>query len=69
MYGRLKPTDTDLAALAADTSDYKALIGKARDAGEKLALAQQLATRRLASGVVPELDACFAALQLEPVPA
>ena len=69
LYGRLKSTDIDLAALAADTSDYKALIAKARDAGEKLALAQQLATRRLASGVVPELDACFAALQLEPVPA
>ena len=29
-------------------------------------LAQQLATRRLARSVVPELDACFAALELAP---
>jgi len=29
-----------------------------------LALAQKLATRRLARGVLPELDACFAALGL-----
>jgi hypothetical protein len=55
-----------LAALASDDTDYKALIAKARDTAEKLALAQKLATRRLASGVVPELDACFAALALEP---
>jgi len=32
---------------------------------EKLAFAQALAIRRLACGVVPELDACFAALELE----
>ena len=31
---------------------------------EKLALARKLATERLASGVVPELDECFAALEL-----
>ena len=56
----------DLAALTRDEKDYKALIVKARDATEKLALAQKLATRRLAVGVVPELDACFAALCLGP---
>lgn len=33
------------------------------------ALAQKLATRRLANGVLPELDACFAALHLETVAA
>ena len=33
----------------------------------RLGLRQALATRRLACGVVPELDACFAALELEPV--
>ena len=32
--------------------------------GGSEAWAQRLATRRLASGVVPELDACFAALHL-----
>ena len=64
IYGRIKGTKTDLATLAADPTDYKALIAQAQDTTEKLALAQRLATRRLASGVVPELDACFAALEL-----
>ena len=68
IYGRIKreASDLDLLQLAADQTDYKALIARARDLGEKLALAQRLATRRLASGVVPELDACFAALSLAP---
>ena len=52
---------------AAETacSDYKALIARAGSTADKVALAQKLANRRLASGVVPELDACFAALELE----
>ncbi len=29
-----------------------------------MVLAQKLATQRLARGVIPELDACFAALEL-----
>ena len=57
-----------MAVPARDAPDYKALIVKAKDTTEKLALAQQLATRRLACGVVPELDACFAALELTHVP-
>ena len=65
IYGRINGQGADLAALARDETDYKGLIAKARDTPEKLALAQKLATRRLASGVVPELDACFAALELE----
>jgi len=56
----------DLAALVADGTNYRTLISKAQGTSEKLALAQKLATRRLASGVVPELDACFAALRLAP---
>ena len=44
-------------------------VRKAADTTEKLALAQKLATRRLANGVLPELDACFAALHLETVAA
>lgn len=64
IYGRVKGLGIDLTAVAADDTDYKALIAKALDTAEKLALAQKLATRRLASGVVPELDACFAALRL-----
>ena len=68
IYGRLRGKDSgvvaDLAALARDPTDYKSLIVKASHLAEKLALAQALATRRLACGVVPELDACFAALEL-----
>jgi hypothetical protein len=55
----------DLAALAMDATDYKALIVQASSAAQKVALAQRLATRRLACGVLPELDACFAALGLK----
>lgn len=64
IYGRVNGSGADLSVLAADPLDYKALIAAATDSSERLALAQRLATRRLASGVVPELDACFAALQL-----
>jgi hypothetical protein len=69
IYARVKDSGSDLAALAQDTTDYKALIVKAGSVADKLALAQRLATRRLASGVVPELDACFAALALDLHPA
>ncbi len=65
IYGRLKTTGMDIDELVRDTTDYKALIAKAADSAEKLALAHKLATRRLAHGVQPELDACFAALALE----
>jgi len=64
VYGRVKGSGKALAELASDGTDYKALIARTRDTTEKLALAQQLAIRRLASGVVPELDECFAALEL-----
>lgn len=64
VYGRIRDSGADLATLARDETDYKALIVKASDTAEKLTLAQKLATRRLALGVVPELDACFAALGL-----
>ena len=69
IYGRVNGSGTDLSAVAADPTDYKALIAAAPDSTERLALAQRLATRRLASGVVPELDACFGALDLKPRPA
>lgn len=65
IYGRLKTTGMDIGELVRDTTDYKALIAKAGDSAEKLSLAHKLATRRLAHGVQPELDACFAALALE----
>lgn len=64
VYARVRGTDRSLLELAADTADYKAEIARAGSASEKIALAQRLATQRLARGVVPELDACFAALDL-----
>ena len=64
IYERVKGSGIDLAELVRDETDYKALIAKASGTVEKIALAQKLATRRLATGVVPELDACFAALEL-----
>lgn len=66
IYERIKGTGLELQALARDATDYKALIAQAQGTQDKLLLAQQLATRRLASSVVPELDACFAALNLGP---
>jgi hypothetical protein len=64
IYERVKGAGADIAALARDSTDYKALIAKARSTEDKLALAQRLATIRLTRGVLPELDACFAALGL-----
>lgn len=64
IYARLKQTGTDLAAVLADHTNYKALIAATADTDEKLAFARRLAIRRLAEGIVPELDACFAALAL-----
>lgn len=64
VYASVNGLGVDLASLAADNTDYKGLIAKATDTAEKITLARRLAVRRLASGVVPELDACFAALAL-----
>ncbi len=64
IYARLRGTDQSLAALASDATDYKAEIASAASASERARLVQQLATQRLARGVLPELDACFAALDL-----
>lgn len=65
VYARIRDTGRSLIELAADTTDYKAGIAKAGCAPEKIALAQKLATQRLARGVIAELDACFAALDLQ----
>ena len=64
IYQRLRGSGADLVALAHDAADYKAEIARATSTEDKLTLAQKLATQRLARGVVPELDACFAALGL-----
>jgi hypothetical protein len=67
VYARVRGTDQSLLEWAADTTDYKAEIARATATSDKMALAQRLATQRLARGVIPELDACFAALELEPL--
>lgn len=64
VYARVRGSDQSLIELAADNTDYKAKIVKAASMAEKLPLVQRLATQRLAQGVIPELDACFAALEL-----
>jgi hypothetical protein len=65
IFARIRYAGMDLQALVDDRTDYKALIASATSTEEKLQLAQRHATRRLALGVMPELDACFAALGLE----
>lgn len=65
VYLRTKAGGRDLREWATDATNYKALIQKAPRSLEKSELAQQLATRRLAIGVIPELDACFDALCLD----
>jgi hypothetical protein len=64
IYQRVKLDGRSIQDLAEDQTDYKALIAKASTQEEKVALADKLAIKRLATGVLPELDACFAALEL-----
>ena len=64
VYALVRGSGQSLAELAIDRTDYKAEIAKAGTQSDKLALAQRLAIQRLARGVIPELDACFAALEL-----
>ena len=65
IYQRVKQDGRSISDLANDPTDYKALIAKAKTQDEKLALADKLAIKRLATGVLPELDACFEALDLK----
>jgi hypothetical protein len=64
VYALVRGNGQSLAELAADGTDYKAEIAKSATQADKLALAHCLAIQRLARGVIPELDACFAALDL-----
>lgn len=66
IFGLVNGTVIELAALASDTTNYKGLIAATSDRDERVALARRLATFRLACGVVPALDTCFAALALVP---
>ena len=62
IYQRVKHDGRSISDLASDKTDFKALIAKAKDQAEKVELADKLAVKRLADGVLPELDACFKAL-------
>jgi Flp pilus assembly CpaE family ATPase len=64
IFQRVKQDGRSITDLANDPVDYKSQIAKAKEQSEKLALADRLAVKRLAIGVLPELDACFAALAL-----
>lgn len=65
IYQRVKHDGRSISDLAADNTDYKALISKAKGQTEKVELADKLAVKRLAHGVLPELDTCFDALALK----
>lgn len=65
LYQRVKHDSRSISTLANDTTDFKALIAKAASQEEKLKLADALAIKRLAAGVLPELDACYQALTLQ----
>ena len=65
VYQLVNHDSRSLRELADDTTDFKGLIAKAATRQEKLDIAQGLAIKRLASGVLPELDACFKALALQ----
>lgn len=64
IYQLVKHDSRSIADLAADATDYKAQIAKADNREDKIKLADAQAIKRLASGVLPELDACFKALAL-----
>jgi len=64
IYGLVNGTGMAIAELATDRTDFKRMISATADSTERVALARSLAMQRLARGVVPKLDACFAALHL-----
>ncbi len=66
IYEQVINAGADLAALARDRTDYKALIAQVTSTRDKLVLSRTLGNCRLARGVLPELDACFTALALAP---
>ena len=65
IYQRVKHDSRSVRELAEDKTDFKALIAKSKDLDEKRKHAEGLAVKRLAAGVLPELDACYEALALQ----
>ena len=64
IYQRATEAKMSIPTIANDEINYKALIASATNPEERLALAQKLATRRLAQGVIEEVAACFKALAI-----
>lgn len=64
IYQLLKHDSRSIQELAEDKTDFKALIAKA-NAADKVKHAQALAVKRLATGVLADLDACFETLALK----
>ena len=62
IYGKLKGAGQGIKDILADPTDYKEKIKMAKDADEKLHFAQMVGIKRLAAGVVEELDAVFKTL-------
>jgi len=63
IYGKLKGADQQsIKSILDDPTDYKEKIKTAKDAEEKLHFAQMVGIKRLAAGVVEELDAVFKTL-------
>lgn len=62
IYGKLKGAEQGIKDILADPTDYKEMIKSAKDADEKLYFAQMVGVKRLAAGVVEELDAVFKTL-------
>lgn len=63
LYGRIKDGTRSIAEIANDPRDIKQLIAKAASSAEKSALAAQLADKRLAQGVIENLDQVFSAIE------
>ena len=62
IYGKLKGAEQGIKDILADPTDYKEKIKTAKDADEKLHFAQMVGIKRLAAGVVEELDTVFKTL-------
>lgn len=62
IYGKLKNAERSITDILNDPTDYKELIKTAKDSEEKLQYAQMVGIKRLAAGVVEELDAVFKTL-------
>lgn len=67
VFEMVKGTTLTLAEVASPATNWKAKIMDAKEAGdngEAARMARELSKQRLASGILPDLDAAFAALKL-----